>query len=92
MEEDRGVLESYQPCQEDEIRSCNRIEVDFNIIDQSNRLKVFCTSVESKFDASESAMVCTLHGEYCQRVLSVCQLECLSRERRWLPTRVKKLI
>ena len=55
MEEDRGVLESYEPCQEDEIRSCNRIEVDFNIIDQSNRLKVFCTSVESKFDASESA-------------------------------------
>ena len=55
MEEDRGVLESYEPCQEDEIRSCNRIEVDFNIIDQSNRLKVFCTSVESKFDASEQA-------------------------------------
>ena len=43
-------------------------------------------------DASQPAMLCTLHGEYCQRVLSVCQLECLSRERRWLPTRVKKLI
>ena len=54
MEQETSVLESYEPCQGDEIKSCVSIDVDFNTIDQSDRLKVFCTSVERKIDASES--------------------------------------
>ena len=54
LEQETSVIESYEPCQGDEIKSCVSIDVDFNTIDQSDRLKVFCTSVERKIDASES--------------------------------------
>ena len=47
---------SLQPCQnrEEEIKSCVRVNVDFDTIDASDRLKAFCTSVERKFEAENS--------------------------------------
>ena len=53
LEEDASDL---APCRKrkEEIKSCVRINVDFDIIDQSDRLKVFCTSVERKFEAGDN--------------------------------------
>ena len=50
LKEDTSGL---QPCRNRigiEIKSCVRVKVDFDTIDQSDRLKAFCTSVERRPD------------------------------------------
>ena len=50
LKEDTGLR---RPCQnrKNEIKSCVRVNVDFDLIDRSEKLKAFCTSVERKFEA-----------------------------------------
>ena len=53
--QDAGEIEGPSPCREKGIKSCVMIDPDFNVINQQH-LKVFCTSVEKKFDQGNDTL------------------------------------
>ena len=59
--QDAGEIKVPSPCREKGIKSCVMIDPDFNVINQQN-LKVFCTSVEKKFEPGNDTLFYEVNG------------------------------